>query len=58
MERPGGPKSIVRVFWECLAEEVREVLNFHLWESFEEIMREAGDIESKWMLFLISKLWP
>lgn len=47
--RPGRPKPIVRVCWECLAEPpAREV--FHFSKSLSEILMEAGDIESKWTM--------
>ncbi|KAI3368119.1 hypothetical protein L3Q82_007849 [Scortum barcoo] len=53
LDRPGRPKRIVRVCWECrLAEpSVREVFNSHLRKSFSQIPREAGDIESEWTMF-------
>uniref|UniRef100_A0A671U0G4 Endonuclease/exonuclease/phosphatase domain-containing protein n=1 Tax=Sparus aurata TaxID=8175 RepID=A0A671U0G4_SPAAU len=55
LDRPGRPKHIVRVFWERLAEpSVREVFNSHLRESFVQIPREAGDIESEWTMFSTS----
>ncbi|KAI3353866.1 hypothetical protein L3Q82_005074 [Scortum barcoo] len=44
--RPGGPKQIVRVCWECLAEEpVQMVFNSHLRQSFDCIPRVAGDMD-------------
>uniref|UniRef100_A0A671ULT0 Endonuclease/exonuclease/phosphatase domain-containing protein n=1 Tax=Sparus aurata TaxID=8175 RepID=A0A671ULT0_SPAAU len=47
-DRPGRPKRIVRVCWERLAEpSAREIFNSHLRESFDQIPREAGDIESE-----------
>ncbi|KAK0145481.1 putative uncharacterized transposon-derived protein F52C9.6 [Merluccius polli] len=50
--RPGRPKCIVRVCWERLAESpVRETFNSHLWESFDHVPGEAGDIESEWAMF-------
>ncbi|KAI3372582.1 hypothetical protein L3Q82_023056, partial [Scortum barcoo] len=56
LDRPGRPKRIVRVCWECrLAEpSVREVFNSHLRKSFSQIPREAGDIESEWTMFSAS----
>ena len=45
----------MRVCWEGLAEpSVREVFNSHLRESFDQIPREAGDIESEWTMFSTS----
>ena len=53
--RPGRPKHIVRVCWEHLAESpVRESFNSHLWESFDHVPGEAGDIESEWAMFRAS----
>ncbi|KAK0156175.1 Stonustoxin subunit beta [Merluccius polli] len=53
--RPGRPKRIVRVCWERLAESpVRESFNSHLWESFDHVPGEAGDIESEWAMFRAS----
>ena len=53
--RPGRPKRIVRVCWECLAESpVRESFNSHLRESFDHVPGEAGDIESEWAMFRAS----
>uniref|UniRef100_A0A8C6M635 Reverse transcriptase domain-containing protein n=1 Tax=Nothobranchius furzeri TaxID=105023 RepID=A0A8C6M635_NOTFU len=50
--RPGRPKSIVRVCWECLAEEpVKTVFNSHLRQSFDRVPRAVGDIDSEWALF-------
>ena len=55
LDRPGGPKRIVRVCWERLVEPSdREVFNSHLQESFDQILREAGDIESEWTMFSTS----
>uniref|UniRef100_A0A671V6D7 Endonuclease/exonuclease/phosphatase domain-containing protein n=1 Tax=Sparus aurata TaxID=8175 RepID=A0A671V6D7_SPAAU len=55
LNRPGRPKRIVRVCWERLAEpSVREIFNSHLRESFCQIPREAGDIESEWTMFSTS----
>ncbi|KAK3571066.1 hypothetical protein QTP86_001313 [Hemibagrus guttatus] len=46
-DRLGRPKRIVRVCWERLADpSVRGVFNSHLGESFNQIPREVGDIES------------
>ncbi|KAK3506039.1 hypothetical protein QTP70_003193, partial [Hemibagrus guttatus] len=51
-DRLGRPKRIVRVCWERLADpSVRGVFNFHLRESFNQIPREVGDIESEWIMF-------
>ncbi|KAK3514931.1 hypothetical protein QTP86_005222, partial [Hemibagrus guttatus] len=51
-DRLGRPKRIVRVCWECLADpSVREVFSSHLRESFDQIQREVGDIESEWTMF-------
>ena len=53
LDRPGRPKRIVRVCWECKAEpSVREVSNTLLQESFDQM--EAGDIESEWTMFSTS----
>ncbi|KAK3514352.1 hypothetical protein QTP70_015881 [Hemibagrus guttatus] len=52
LERLGRPKRIVRVCWERLADpSVRGVFNSHLRESFNQIPREVGDIESEWTMF-------
>ncbi|XP_076588427.1 uncharacterized protein LOC143321733 [Chaetodon auriga] len=54
-DRLGRPKCTVRVCWERLAEPaVREVFNSHLQESFDQIPREVGDIESEWTMFSTS----
>ncbi|KAK3530107.1 hypothetical protein QTP86_014770 [Hemibagrus guttatus] len=54
-DRLGRPKRIVRVCWECLADpSIRGVFNSHLWESFNQIPREVGDIESEWTMFSTS----
>ncbi|KAK3516002.1 hypothetical protein QTP70_000858 [Hemibagrus guttatus] len=51
-DRLGRPKRIVRVCWERLADpSVRGVFNSHLRESFNQIPREVGDIESEWTMF-------
>ncbi|KAK3535605.1 hypothetical protein QTP70_017246, partial [Hemibagrus guttatus] len=51
-DRLGRPKRIVRVCWERLADpSVGGVFNSHLWESFNQIPREVGDIESEWTMF-------
>ena len=48
LDRLSRPKRIVRVCWECLAEpSVREMFNFHLRDSVDQIPREVGDIESE-----------
>ncbi|KAK3555364.1 hypothetical protein QTP86_014959, partial [Hemibagrus guttatus] len=50
-DRLGRPKRIVRVYWERLADpSVRGVFNSHLRESFNQIPREVGDIESEWTM--------
>ncbi|KAK3523553.1 hypothetical protein QTP70_002456 [Hemibagrus guttatus] len=54
-DRLGRPKRIVRVCWERLADpSVRGVFNSHLRESFNQIPREVGDIESEWTTFSTS----
>ncbi|KAK3544065.1 hypothetical protein QTP86_000871 [Hemibagrus guttatus] len=54
-DRLGRPKHIVRVCWERLADpSVRGVFNSHLRESFNQIPREVGDIESEWTMFSTS----
>ncbi|KAK3537215.1 hypothetical protein QTP70_003385 [Hemibagrus guttatus] len=51
-DRLDRPKRIVRVCWEHLADpSVRGVFNSHLRESFNQIPREVGDIESEWSMF-------
>ncbi|KAK3513701.1 hypothetical protein QTP70_028906 [Hemibagrus guttatus] len=51
-DRLGRPKRIVRVCWERLADlSVKGVFNSHLRESFNQIPREVGDIESEWTMF-------
>ncbi|KAK3525887.1 hypothetical protein QTP70_010943 [Hemibagrus guttatus] len=51
-DRLGRPKRIVRVCWERLADpSVRGVFNSHLRESFNQIPKEVGDIESEWTMF-------
>ncbi|KAK3508755.1 hypothetical protein QTP70_004232 [Hemibagrus guttatus] len=50
-DRLGRPKRIVRVCWERLDDpSVRGVFNSHLRESFNQIPREVGDIESEWTI--------
>uniref|UniRef100_A0A8C6LNK6 Endonuclease/exonuclease/phosphatase domain-containing protein n=1 Tax=Nothobranchius furzeri TaxID=105023 RepID=A0A8C6LNK6_NOTFU len=50
--RPGRPKRIARVCWECLAEyPVRRSFNSHLQQNFQNVLGEVGDIESEWTLF-------
>ncbi|KAK3551509.1 hypothetical protein QTP70_017371 [Hemibagrus guttatus] len=52
LDRLGRPKRIVRVCWELLADpSVVGVFNSHLRESFNQIPREVGDIESEWTMF-------
>ncbi|KAK3518049.1 hypothetical protein QTP70_033271 [Hemibagrus guttatus] len=54
-DRLGRPKHIVRICWERLADpSVRGVFNSHLRESFNQIPREVGDIESEWAMFYSS----
>ncbi|KAK3524817.1 hypothetical protein QTP86_007595 [Hemibagrus guttatus] len=54
-DRLGRPKRIVRVCWERLADpSVRGVFNSHLRKSFNQILREVGDIESEWTMFSTS----
>ncbi|KAK3552109.1 hypothetical protein QTP86_000648 [Hemibagrus guttatus] len=51
-DRLGRPKRIMRVCWERFADpSVRGVFNSHLRESFNQIPREVGDIESEWTMF-------
>ncbi|KAK3568863.1 hypothetical protein QTP86_018965 [Hemibagrus guttatus] len=51
-DRLGRPKRIVRVCLERLSDpSVRGVFNSHLRESFNQIPREVGDIESEWTMF-------
>ncbi|KAK3511173.1 hypothetical protein QTP70_032217, partial [Hemibagrus guttatus] len=51
-DRLGRPKRIVGVCWEHLADpSVRGVFNSHLRESFNQIPREVGDIESEWTMY-------
>ncbi|KAK3570524.1 hypothetical protein QTP86_022063, partial [Hemibagrus guttatus] len=51
-DRLGRPKRIVRVCWERLADpSIRGIFNSHLRESFNQIPREVGDIESEWTMF-------
>lgn len=53
----GRPKRTVRVCWKHLAEPtVREVFNCHLWESFDQVLREVGDIGSKWTMLSTSTI--
>ncbi|XP_016520903.1 uncharacterized protein LOC107834312 [Poecilia formosa] len=53
--RPGRPKRVVRVCWECLAESpVRRSFNSHLQQNFEHVPGEVGDIESEWTMFRAS----
>ncbi|TWW77398.1 R2DM Retrovirus-related Pol polyprotein from type II retrotransposable element [Takifugu flavidus] len=50
-----GPKRVVRVCWERLAESpVRRSFNSRLRESFDHVPGEAGDIESEWTVFRAS----
>ncbi|KAK3507907.1 hypothetical protein QTP70_002569 [Hemibagrus guttatus] len=54
-DRLGRTKRIVKVCWERLADpSVRGVFNSHLRESFNQIQREVGDIESEWTMFFSS----
>ncbi|KAK3541274.1 hypothetical protein QTP86_019411 [Hemibagrus guttatus] len=51
-DRLDRPIRIVRVCWERLSDpSVRGVFNSHLRESFNQILRELGDIESEWTMF-------
>ncbi|KAK3535158.1 hypothetical protein QTP70_004812 [Hemibagrus guttatus] len=51
-DRLGRPKRIVRVCWKHLADpSVRGLFNSHLRESFNQIQREVGNIESEWTMF-------
>ncbi|XP_070403428.1 uncharacterized protein [Nothobranchius furzeri] len=53
--RPGRPKRIARVCWERLAESpVRRSFNSHHRQNFQNVLGEAGDIESEWALFRAS----
>uniref|UniRef100_A0A3B3QX38 Reverse transcriptase domain-containing protein n=1 Tax=Paramormyrops kingsleyae TaxID=1676925 RepID=A0A3B3QX38_9TELE len=53
--RPGRPKHIVRVCWECLAESpVRGSFNSYLQQNSAHVPGEAGDIESEWAMFRAS----
>ncbi|GAA6064832.1 receptor-type tyrosine-protein phosphatase F-like, partial [Tachysurus ichikawai] len=55
LDRLGRPKRTVRVCWERLAESpVREIFNSSLRQSFNQIPREVGDIESEWTMFSTS----
>uniref|UniRef100_A0A3B5Q1D6 Endonuclease/exonuclease/phosphatase domain-containing protein n=1 Tax=Xiphophorus maculatus TaxID=8083 RepID=A0A3B5Q1D6_XIPMA len=50
--RPGRPKRVVRVCWECLAESpVRRSFNSHLRQNFEHVPGEVGDMDSEWTMF-------
>ncbi|KAK3513146.1 hypothetical protein QTP70_007479 [Hemibagrus guttatus] len=54
--RLGRPKHIVRVCWERLADpSVRGVFNSHLRESFNQIPREVGEIESEWTTSIVDE---
>ncbi len=54
-DRPGKPKQVVRVNWECLAEDcVCQVFSSHLWKNFPLIQGEVGDVESTWAMFKAS----
>ena len=53
--RPGRPKCIVRVCWECLAESpVRRSCNSHLRQSFSHVPGVVGHTESEWAMFRAS----
>lgn len=55
LERPGTPKCILTVGWERLGKAmVWENLSSHLWQNFDSIPREAGGIQSKWVMFCAS----
>lgn len=52
LEKPGKPKCVVRVNWERLTEDnVQEILNSYLRKNSSHILREVGDMESKWTMF-------
>jgi len=54
-DRPGKPKLVVRVNWECLVEApVCEVFNSHLRKNFSCIPGEVGDKELKRAMFRAS----
>lgn len=55
MERPERPKPIVKVYWEQVMElSDTKDFNYHLQEKFDLILREAGDIKSKWTMLSTS----
>lgn len=55
LDRPGGPKCIVRLCWDHLAgSPAREVFNSHIQKSFTHLLKEAGNIESEWSMFSAS----
>ncbi|TWW56221.1 hypothetical protein D4764_08G0002080 [Takifugu flavidus] len=57
--KDAGPKCIVRVCWEHLAESpVRRSFNSHLRESFDHVLEEVGDIEFGWTVFRASIVEP
>ena len=46
------PKLIVRICWECLAEDpVKMVFNSYLGRSFNHIPEVVGNKESEWAVF-------
>uniref|UniRef100_A0A8C6M725 Endonuclease/exonuclease/phosphatase domain-containing protein n=1 Tax=Nothobranchius furzeri TaxID=105023 RepID=A0A8C6M725_NOTFU len=50
--RPGRTKRIVRVCWECLAEEpAKTVFNSHFRQSYDRVPRAVGYIDSEWAFF-------
>ncbi|KAK3529719.1 hypothetical protein QTP86_000825 [Hemibagrus guttatus] len=50
--RLGQAPIVTESCWNCLADpSVRGVFNSHLRESFNQIPREVGDIESEWTMF-------
>jgi len=54
-DRPGKPKRVVRVNWECLVEAPdHEVFNSHLRNNFSCIPGEVGNMEPKWAMFRAS----
>ena len=54
-DRPGKPKRVVRVNWECLVEApVHEVFNSHLQENFSHTPGEVRAMEYDWTMFRTS----
>jgi len=48
--RPGKPKCLVKVNWECLVS-VRVYFNSRLRKNFSCIPREVGDMKSEWAMW-------